>query len=167
MSWYSGTRLHYNDTLVEKMKVSRRERCWTYFLLSACRSTSQLVRCRWCSGRASMAPLLGSLTTKSSSSTAISPSPGVTWEGGGGAVRRRRPPSQTGFKMRDSPAEPSASPVPRYWLVSPRCIQDRWREDKDKKVRGDTSCLTLSAAFIRYKRLLTLFKHSTLQPKQS
>jgi len=50
-----------------------------YFLLSACRSISQLVWCRWCSGRASTAPRFGSWTTNSSSSTAINPNPGVTW----------------------------------------------------------------------------------------
>lgn len=50
----------------------------TYFLLRARRSVSQLVWRRWFSGRASMAPLLGSLMTKSSSSTAISPKGGVT-----------------------------------------------------------------------------------------
>ncbi len=65
----------------------RGERYWTHFLLRASRSVSQLVWCRWCSGRASTAPLLGSWTTTSSSSTAISPNPGVTWGEGstGGA----------------------------------------------------------------------------------
>ena len=51
----------------------------TYFLLSACRSFSQLVGCGWCSGRASMAPRFGSLTTTSRRITAISPRAGVTW----------------------------------------------------------------------------------------
>lgn len=80
------------------MNDSRSVCYWAYFLLKAFRSVSQLVWCRWCSGRASTAPLLGSWTTNSSSSTAISPNPGVTW-GRGTMWEERTGRTQPGHKQ--------------------------------------------------------------------
>lgn len=52
----------------------------THFLMRAFMSVSQLVLCRVCSGRASIAPRFGSCTTNTSKNTAKRPRAGVTWQ---------------------------------------------------------------------------------------
>lgn len=116
----------------------------TDFLRRALMSASQLVLCRVCSGRDSIAPRLGSCTTHTNKNTAKRPKAGVTWQ----RKREREteawrcyykllqvwisPQNETAsLQMErdvlvDLPSKPSASLLHFYQLLIPLYSPDHW-----------------------------------------